>query len=77
MVRIKLIELTEDFARYKFFPEKSEDCGIVALNRINGERIIEMQAAGYGNQYAAHSLRRIEEYRKTGDYIAEDTIAWY
>lgn len=77
MVRIKLLELTEDFARYKFFPEGSKDYGIVALGRINGKRVIEEQPAGYGAQYAAHSLRRIEEYRKTGDYVKEDTIAWY
>lgn len=77
MVRIKLLELTEDFARYKFFPEGAEDCGIVALNRISGERIIERQHADYGTQYAAHSLRRIEEYQKTGNYITEDTIIWY
>ena len=77
MVKIELLELTEDFARYKFFPEGSEDYGIVALNRKNGERVFEKQLASYGMMYAAHALKRIEEYRKKGDFLQEDIVAWY
>ena len=77
MVRIELLELTEDFAKYKFFPEDSKDYGIVALNRKSKERVFEKQVAGYGTTYAAHALRRIEEYQKQGDYLIKDMVAWY
>ncbi len=77
MVRIELLELTEDVAKYKFFPEDSKDYGIVVLIRKSKERIFEKQVAGYGTTYAAHALKRIEEYQKQGTYRQEDTVAWY
>lgn len=77
LVGIELLELTEDLARYKFFPEDSKDYGIVMLNRKSKERVFEKQVAGYGSTYAAHALRRIEEYQKQGDYLPKDMIAWY
>lgn len=77
MVKIELLELTEELARYRFFPEGSEDYGIIALDRKSGERIFEKQIAGYGTTYAAHALRRIEEYQKQGEYLPKDIVAWY
>ena len=77
MVRIELLELTEDFARYKFFPENSKDYGVVALDRRSRERVFEKQVAGYGTTYAAHALRRVEEYQEKGDYLSQDIVAWY
>ncbi|MDE7308816.1 MAG: hypothetical protein K2N61_09200 [Lachnospiraceae bacterium] len=41
MIKIEFIELTENIVRYKFFPENSQEYGIVALNRQTGERILE------------------------------------
>ena len=77
MVRIEKLELTNSTARYKYYPEKSEKSGIVALNRNTGERILEESLAGYDNTYAAHALRRIEEYQRDGKFPEKDTIAWY
>ena len=37
MVRIEKIEVTDKVARYMYFPEKSEESGIVALDRATGE----------------------------------------
>ncbi len=77
MVRIVLAELTEELARYRYYPEDSGDYGVVALNRQNGNRIYETQAEGYGQTYAAHALKRIEEYQKIGDFPKEDVVVWY
>lgn len=77
MVRIKKLELTDSTARYEYFPEKSDKSGIVSLNRDTGERMFEKLAPGYGNNYAAHALRRIEEFQKNGKFVEKDTVAWY
>ena len=77
MVRIKFIELTENIIRYAFFPEDSEEYGIVALNRKTGERILEREIEGYTLNYAAHAFHRIEEYQKKNEFPKEDIVAWY
>ena len=77
MVRIKKLELTGSTARYEYFPEKSDKSGIVSLNRDTGKRVLEKPAPGYGNNYAAHALRRIEEFQKNGKFIENDTVVWY
>lgn len=77
MVRIEKLDLTNSTARYKYYPEKYDESGIVALNRNTGERILEEALAGYGNTYAAHALRRIEEYQKIGKFPEKDIIVWY
>ena len=41
MVKIELLELTETIARYKYFPESSDKCGIVMLDRKTGERVFK------------------------------------
>ena len=77
MVRIEKLELTDSTARYKYYPENSERSVIVALNRNTGERILEESLSGYDNTYAAHALRRIEEYQRDGKFLEKDKIAWY
>lgn len=77
MVRIRKLELTDFVARYEYFPENSDKCGIISLNRATGERVMEKSASGYGNNYAAHALRRIEEFQKEGKFAEEDTVIWF
>lgn len=77
MVRIELLELTEETIRYKYFPEQSEEYGIVVLGRKTSDRSLEKAVEGYSSNYAAHALRRIEEYQKEGNYPKKDIIAWY
>ena len=61
MVRIELIELTKEIVRYKYFPEGLEEYGV----------------KDFSPNYAAHALRRIEEYHKKGTFSEKDIIAWY
>lgn len=77
MERIELMELKDDYVRYKYFPENSEKFGIVAMNRNTGERKLEKTAEDYGTNYAAHAFRRIDEFQKKGEFLHEDMIAWY
>lgn len=77
VVKIEKMELTDQMVRYRYFPEKSKKSGIVALNRDTGERILEKALEEYGNTYAAHALRRIEEYQRNGKFPEKDVIVWY
>lgn len=77
LVKIEFIELTENIVRYKFFPENSEEYGIVALNRQTEERILEKKVDGYMSNYVAHAFRRIEEYQNKNEFPKEDIVAWY
>ena len=77
MVRIEMIELTDEFARYKYFPENSESFGIVKLNRMTKEREFEKTISGYSANYAAHAIRRVEEYDAIGSFKDKDVVAWY
>ena len=47
------------------------------MDRRSRERVFEKQVAGYGTTYAAHALRRVEEYQEKGDYLSQDIVAWY
>lgn len=77
MVRIERLELTEQMAKYRYFPENSENSGIVSLDRDTEEKHIEKMLDGYGSNYAAHALRRIEEYQRNGNFPEKDVVAWY
>lgn len=77
MVKIELLELTNRFARYKYFPEDSSEYGIVALDRKTGRREFEKVVSGYGLNYAAHAIRRIEEFQKNEEFQERDTVVWY
>ena len=77
MVKIKKITVTDLIAKYEYFPEQSDKSGIVTLNRVTNERVFNKLALGYGNNYAAHALRRIEEFQKQGVFLEEDIVIWY
>lgn len=77
MVKIEKVEVTDQMARYRYFPEKSEVSGIVTLNRDTGEWSAEKRLDEYGSSYISHALRRIEEYQKDGMFPEKDVIVWY
>lgn len=77
VVRIEKLELTDLKVRYKYFPEKSNKSGIVSLDRHTGERALEKLATGFGSNYAAHALRRIEEFQRGGEFPEKDIVVWY
>ena len=48
--------------KYRYYPEDSKKYGIVIFRKTTSERDIEENADGYSTSYAAHALRRMEEY---------------
>ena len=77
MVKIEKIEVTDQIARYRYFPEKSEVGGIVTLNRNTGEWSAEKRLDEYGGSYIAHALHRIEEFQRNGKFPEKDIVVWY
>lgn len=77
MVKIEFLELTENLVRYKYFPEDSNDYGIVSLNRKTKERILEKVLEKYSLKYAAHALYRMEKYLREEKFPEMDIVAWY
>lgn len=77
MVRIELLELTENLVSYKYFPEDSKEYGIVSLDRKTGEKSVKKVAEKYSSSYAAHAICRMEEYLENEKFPETDIVAWY
>ena len=76
MLRLELIEITEADVKYRYYPEDSKEYGIVIVRKTTRERDIEEKADGYDTSYAAHALRRLEEYCEKNTFPKEDIVAW-
>lgn len=76
MLRIELIEVTEEYVKYRFYPEDSKEYGVVIYRKITRERDIEEETDGYSTSYAAHALRRLEEYCEKNTFPKEDIVVW-
>jgi len=64
---------------YEYYPEDNKKYpGKIALNLKTKERIfLEDSSEDFGKRYAAHALRRIEEYNLDGEFKKEGLVAWY
>lgn len=76
MLRLELVEITDAIVKYKYYPENSKEYGTVIFRRTTRERDIENMAAGYCSSYAAHALKRIEEYCQKNYFPEKDIVAW-
>ena len=77
MEYIELVELTDNKATYRYYPEGGQEYGIVSLNRKTGERIHDKICPNSISMYAGHTWRRLEEYQATGEFPKRAQIAWY
>ena len=77
VVRIKKFELSDSIASYEYFPDESDESGVVSLKRDTKEHILEWPAPEYSNAYAEHALSRMEEYQDSGKFLEEDVIGWH
>ena len=79
MLVLKLLEINSDMVIYEYYPENNkEHPGKIALNLKTKERIfLEDSKEDFGRRYAAHGLKRIEEYDLNGNFEEEGLVAWY
>lgn len=77
MVRFTLEKLTASEARYFYDPDGLGHLGILALNRITGERLLIEEAAGdYGHKYSDKVFEKLEEFNKSANFKETGIIAW-
>lgn len=77
MLKLELLSITELDIRYKYYPEDSDEYGIVTLKKLTKDRNVEKQALGYSLNYAMHAIRRLEEYYEKNSFPEKDIVAWY
>lgn len=78
MEKLELLEVNEDKAVYKYFPEsETEKFGVVSVNRKTGERRIEKLLENYVTEYAFHACHEIERYISRGSFPVHGGVAWY
>ena len=84
MVTFKLIEETEDFLLYWYYPNGDEKThGIIAIDKLTGN--IELRASAPGDKgrsgqipmYAFHAIRRIAEAWTKGVALKEGEAIRY
>lgn len=78
MVRIELLELTEEKATYRYFPEnETSRHGVVSVDRKTFARSIDRLLDGYGSAYAFHACREIDRYIRSNNFKRTGLVAWY
>lgn len=78
MVTLKLIELSDDRVTYEYYPDGNKKYpGKIALDLKTKERIyLQDSSEDFGKRYAAHALKKIEEYSMNGNFEKEGLVAW-
>lgn len=79
MVTLKLIELNNDMVIYEYYPgDKREYPGKVALNLKTKERIFMQDSPeDFNRRYAAHAMRKVEEYYLNVEFKESGLVAWW
>lgn len=78
MEKLELLEVNEEKAVYKYYPEnETEKFGVVSVNRKTGERKIEKLLEDYVTSYAIHACNELERYISKGNFPVNGGVAWY
>lgn len=77
MIRLELLELTKNLVRYRYYPESSQNYGVLCFYRSSGKFSIEKLNEEYGRWYALHALPYFKECQKKGFFDKQKTIAWF
>lgn len=77
MARVEKIEVTDEKAVYRYFPESSSKCGIITFFRKTGKRCLEKELPGYDGKYYCKAMNKTVEYSDSG-FLPQGVIAaWY
>lgn len=79
MLTLELLELTEEYVQYKFYPEgKKDNFGIVQVNRKNfKDRFILKEAVDVSDMYRGMAMVRIDKLVQDGEFPETSACAWY
>lgn len=78
MVKLLLIQITEETVQYQYFPEGKEHYGVLSLNRANGDiNILKEAENDKFNTYIHHAMTTLEKFYKNSVFPENYTVAWY
>lgn len=79
MLILELLELTEEYVQYKFYPEgKKDNFGIVQVNRKNfKDRFIVKEALDVSDMYRGMAMVRVGMLVQDGEFPETSACAWY
>lgn len=78
MLHLRLYDENCDMAVYHYYPERSNDYGIVKINKMDGSiEVIKVATSDTNSVYLHHTISRITEYFENGQYEKETVVAWY
>ena len=82
MVKLKLIEKTEEFVKYFYYPEGEEfDAGEIIFNfktnKVEHILFSEKEQNSPLQWYAKHAYLAVKNYAETNDFKKEDIRIWH
>lgn len=81
MLEFKLLNETESYVEYKYFPEGKEEYGIVRYDKINKKFSVIKYAYPHDKPgfsfYTLPLFSRIRKYAAEGCFQEEGMVAWY
>lgn len=79
MLTLELLELTEEYVQYKFYPEGIKDnFGIVQVNRKNfKDRFIVKEVVGVSEMYRGMAMVRVGKLVQDVEFPETSACAWY
>lgn len=78
MNRLEFLEKTNQYVRYKFYPEGDmNDYGIVQVDIHNYERSLIKAAKVKYDMYTCQAWKKVEQFVKKGEYPKIAISAWY
>ena len=77
MLKYKMIENSDGFITYQYFPEGNEDSGFLTINKNDGTVVKqELAKTDEFKRYFFHMLDRIEDFIANKNFLDEGIVAW-
>lgn len=77
MLRLELVENTQEEIVYSYFPEGESEYGTISINKVTGELDIKKTSANDAyKRYLFHAVSRIEKYYAENKFLERDIVAW-
>lgn len=77
MLTLELLELTDEYVQYIFYPEgKKDNYGIVQVELKTLKRSLIKDAEDVGSEYKGQAWAQVTRLIKRGEFPAESGRAW-
>ena len=79
MLTLELLELTDEYVQYKFYPEDDKDnFGVVQVDiKDHTKRFVVQNAKDVSDMYKGMALYRVSLLVKNGEFPQTSACAWY